>query len=217
MCGRRRVLFVGGCLRTHRINPRTVTKCAVRRTPSSPTEPPQCILRMPGYVRAYGDAHARGGTPGLFRIATLSKQLRSVMKTLGCRPARREKTGNALIRSDLKALFFLGSKPCSRLMLTQNRDDLLFRKPLSLHQSVLQPRPDLDGRNYPWQVRSALERGVRQRSTFPKSPPTMSHIDRMNLNWQRLVEPHLFANDSNHSGRGFPSGNHRRRITRRQP
>ncbi|WP_353045130.1 beta/gamma crystallin-related protein [Mesorhizobium sp. M1365] len=27
-------------------------------------------------------------------------------------------------------------------MLTQNRDDLLFRKPLSLHQSVLQSRPD---------------------------------------------------------------------------
>lgn len=31
---------------------------------------------------------------------------------------------------------------CSRLMLTQNRDDLLFRKPLSLHHSVLQSRPD---------------------------------------------------------------------------
>ncbi|MER8868215.1 hypothetical protein NKI19_31925, partial [Mesorhizobium sp. M0751] len=27
-------------------------------------------------------------------------------------------------------------------VLTQNRDDLLFRKPLSLHQSVLQSRPD---------------------------------------------------------------------------
>lgn len=28
------------------------------------------------------------------------------------------------------------------IVLTQNRDDLLFRKPLSLHQSVLQSRPD---------------------------------------------------------------------------
>jgi hypothetical protein len=50
-------------------------------------------------------------------------------------PIIKGRLGNAVFAAKIRNLR-------DRLLLAQNPDDLLFRKPLPLHPSVLQPRPD---------------------------------------------------------------------------